>query len=453
MNKIKFPDFKPPDVKVLDPRTPLRYLLTFFLILSGAVGLTISFYNPIYLTANFPDCLNIYIHNGCYVHSSLLYVDGVIETLNSYMLYVVSVSVGLLVLGILQPEVRRGIRSFPSKVIAAYRKVRIARDYVFAKIEYLNGESKKWRTAFNIVKSPFTLLRMAGFSPQMAITFLSIGSVAGGGLVVAEVTEGRSFSNGDSGVYLAPSDIPSTFDDKDNTLAINLGAVPVREIKLENISTGEIYKGGAGNNDASVIPSTCDATDPAKTGNAKCPAVLISGHPAVAASGDTPAFVATRIKIGTLIIEKSRCRTMTFSHIDAHSILIDANFSDGISIHTQAGTAPRRSASMGGHHTAASMSSSGGTYDRLVVSPTTSAVDGYIGTLVLSNVYSKGGGGCVFKYLDIGELKIVQNEVGHDSSLLTKEFQVLNTVLGSTWTVTNNVELILPEPAIENANP
>jgi hypothetical protein len=144
---------------------------------------------------------------------------------------------------------------------------------------------------------------------------------------------------------------------------------------------------------------------------------------------------------------------MTFSDIDAHSILIDSNFSDGISIHTQAGTAPNRSASMGGHHTAASMSSSGGTYDRLVVAPTTSAVDGYIGTLILSNVYSKGGGGCVFKALDIGELKIVQNEVGHDSSLLTKEFQVLNTVLGANWVVTNNVELILPEPAIENANP
>ena len=85
MNKMKFPDFKPPDVKVPDPRTPLRYLLTFFLILSGAVGLAISFYNPIAYLTNLPDCLNIYIHNGCYVHSSLLYVDGVIGTLNSYM--------------------------------------------------------------------------------------------------------------------------------------------------------------------------------------------------------------------------------------------------------------------------------------------------------------------------------------------------------------------------------
>ena len=338
--------------------------------------------------------------------------------------------------------------------IGAYRQLTKFRDYAFSRIEYLNSESEKWRRVFNIAKSPYSLLRACGLSPQAAIGLLALGSTAGTGVVVNEtVLSQRSFSNGDSGVYLAPSDIPSTFDNKDNTLAVNLGAVPVREIKLENISTGEIYKGGSGNSDVSVIPSTCDANDPAKTGNAKCPAVLISGHPAIAASGNTPAFVATRIKIGTLVIEKSRCKTMTFSDIDAHSILIDSNFSDGISIHTQAGTAPNRSASMGGHHTAASMSSSGGTYDRLVVAPTTSAVDGYIGTLILSNVYSKGGAGCVFQSLDIGELKIVQNEVGHDSSLLTKEFQVLNTVLGANWVVTNNVELILPEPAIENANP
>ena len=350
------------------------------------------------------------------------------------------------------------IKAVPMNVIrsplGAYRQVAKFRNYVFGKIEYLNSESEKWKRAFNIAKSPYSLLRACGLSPQAAIGLLALGSTAGTGVIVNEtVLSQRSFSNGDSGVYLAPSDIPSTFNNSDNTLAVNLGAVPVREIKLENISTGEIYKGGSGNSDVSVIPSTCDANDPAKTGNAKCPAVLISGHPAIAASGNTPAFVATRIKIGTLIIEKSRCKTMTFSDIDAHSILIDSNFSDGISIHTQAGTAPNRSASMGGHHTAASMSSSGGTYDRLVVAPTTSAVDGYIGTLILSNVYSKGGAGCVFQSLDIGELKIVQNEVGHDSSLLTKEFQVLNTVLGANWVVTNNVELILPEPAIENANP
>jgi len=435
--------------------TILKVLFISLLMIAGITGLVISYANPVkWIEPHLSNCMDYYLWTGCWIDSALLYTNNIVVPLNANWISTLSVSIVLLLLAVLQPEIRRGIRSFPRKVINAYKKVCVWRDKVFSLIERLNTESAKWKRTFNVLKSPYTLLRAFGLSPQVAISLLAVGSTAGTGVIVNEtVLAERSFSNGDSGVYLAPSDIPSTFDDKDNTLAINLGAVPVREIKLENISTGEIYKGGAGNNDTSVIPSTCDANDPAKTGNAKCPAVLISGHPAVAASGDTPAFVATRIKIGQLIIEKSRCRTMTFSDIDAHSILIDSNFADGISIHSTAGTAPNRSASMGGHHTAASMSSSGGTYDRLVVSPTTSAVDGYIGTLVLSNVYSKGGGGCVFKSLDIGELKIIQNEVGHDSSLLTKEFQVLNTVLGANWTVTNNVELILPEPAIENANP
>ena len=439
------PDFKIPKVSLGNLGVVFGILLIITLVVAGTLGILISYTNPtVWIEPYVPTELG----------PTLVYVNSIVISLNENWIATLSVSIGLLLMALIQPEVRRGIRSFPRKVLSAYRKVCSWRDWLFAKIEYLNGESAKWKRTFNILKSPYSLLRALGLNPQMAIGLLAVGSTAGTGVIVNEtVLAERSFSNGDSGVYLAPSDIPSTFDDKDNTLAINLGAVPVREIKLENISTGEIYKGGAGNNDASVIPSTCDATDPAKAGNAKCPAVLVSGHPAVAASGDTPAFVATRIKIGTLIIEKSRCRTLTFSDIDAHSILIDSNFADGISINSTAGTAPNRSASMGGHHTAASMSSSGGTYDRLVVSPTTSAVDGYIGTLVLSNVYSKGGGGCVFKSLDIGELKIIQNEVGHDSSLLTKEFQVLNSVLGATWVVTNNVELILPEPAIENANP
>ena len=98
------------------------------------------------------------------------------------------------------------------------------------------------------------------------------------------------------------------------------------------------------------------------------------------------------------------------------------------------------------------METQGGTYDRLLISSPTSAVNGAIGILKISNVFTKGGAGCVFKNLDIGLLKIIQNESGHDSSLLTKEF-VITDVQGANWTVTNNVELILPEPALQNANP
>ena len=467
MNKIKFPDFKPPDVKVPDPRTPLRYLLTFFLILSGAVGLTISFYNPVpYHTANLPDCLDIYIHNGCYVHSSLLYVDGVIETLNNYMLYVVSVSVGLLVLGILQPEVRRGIRSFPSKVIAAYRKVRSWRDWLFAKIEYLNGESAKWKRTFNVLKSPYSLLRALGLNPQMAIGLLAVGSTAGTGVIVNEtVLAERSFSNSDSGVYDAPSDVPLALNTKDlpspimqalseeNTLAISLGAIPVREIKLDDISIGEIYKGSAGTDagNTSVIPSVCDATNPAKSGNAKCPAILVTGIPAIAASGDTPAQVATRIRIGQMEVSTSRCKTMQFEDIDVHTLELHHTVADGISVYQTAGYAPRRTQLLGSH-SSENMNTSGGTFDRLLVIAGTSGISANIGTLSLKNIFSKGSS-CIFKNLDIGVLKILENEVGHDNNLATKDFKILNTVTARNWSLIDNFELNFTEPATQLANP
>ena len=468
MNKIKFPDFKPPDVKVPDPRTPLRYLLTFFLILSGAVGLTISFYNPVpYLTANLSDCLNIYIHNGCYVHSSLLYVDGVIGTLSNYMLYAASVSVGLLVLGILQPEVRRGIRSFPSKIIAAYRRVCVWRDWVFAKIEYLNGESAKWRTAFNVLKSPYSFLtRGLGLSPQMALSLLFVGGTASTGVVVNEtVLSERSFSNGDSGVYDAPSDVPMALNTKDlpspivqalseeNTLAISLGSVPVREIKLDDISIGEIYKGSAGSDagNTSVIPSVCDATNPAKSGNAKCPAILVTGIPAIAASGDTPAQVATRIRIGQMEVSKSRCKTFQLEDSDIHTTEVHFNVADGLSIYQTAGTAPRRT-QLSGSHSSENMNTSGGTFDRLLIIAGTSGVNGTIGTLNLSNIFSKGGP-CIFKNLDIGVLKILENEVGHDNNLSTKDFKILNTTTSRNWSLIDNFELNFTEPATQLANP
>ena len=453
MNKMKFPDFKPPDVKVPDPRTPLRYLLTFFLILSGAVGLAISFYNPVvYITANSPDCINYIITTGCWIHSALAYIDGMIGTLNNYMLYVVSVSVGLLVLGILQPEVRRGIRSFPSKVIAAYRKVRSWRDWLFAKIEYLNGESAKWKRTFNVLKSPYSLLRALGLNPQMAIGLLAVGSTAGTGVIVNEtVLAERSFSNGDSGVYLAPLDVPTSFDEQDNTLAINLGDIPVREITLKNISVGEIYSGDEAGQKVSAIPSVCDATDPAKTGNAKCPAVLISGKPAVAASGDTPAFVATRLEVGELIIEKSRCFSMDFLDMDIHSVLVEYNSADGISIYQTPGSGANR-AVMGGHHSASAMETSSGTYDRIVITAPNSGVNGRVGKLTLSNVFTKGAAGCVFKNMEVGTLKIVQNEIGNDSNLVTKEFKLHDSLKGANWVVRENVELILPEPALNKAN-
>ena len=440
INKIQFPEFKPPD-----PRPTLQYILTFLLIIAGSTGLAISFFNPTqWIISNTPNCLNYIINTGCWIHPTLTYINDVILTLNIYKIYTISVSTGLLVLGILQPEIRKGIRAFPSKVIAAYRKVCIWRDWIFGKIEYLNGESAKWRRAFTIAKSPYSLLRALGLNPQMAIGLLAVGSTAGTGVIVNEtVLAERSFSNGDSGVYLAPLDTPSYFDDKDNTLRINLGAVPVREITIENVSAGTVYSGDAAGAKVSALPATCGSN-----GSTACTeAVLISGNPTV--TGDN-AFTGTRLHIGTFVIEKSRCKSMDFSDIDAHTIVIEHNASDGQSITQTSGNARNRAIG-GGHHQAEAMVTSGGTYDRIWIDAPNSGVNGKIGTLTLSNLWTKGGS-CTFKNMDIGVLKIRQNEVGNDGNLVTKEFEVGSTVTGANWTVTDNVELIFSEPALDKGN-
>ena len=443
--------------------TVMAIALTVALLLVGIIGLALSYVNPVQWILPYVSSCFDYV--GCWVQPTLIYLSGVIETLNANWLVTLPTSIVLLSMGLLQPESRRNIKAFPSKVVFIYKKVRVWRDKVFNLIEVLNSESKKWRTAFNIVKSPFSLLRMLGFSPQMAIAFLSIGSVAGGGIVVNEVTQSKSFSNGDSGVYDAPSDVPMALNTKDlpspivqalseeNTLAISLGAVPVREIKLDDISIGEIYKGSAGSDagNTSVIPSVCDATNPAKSGNAKCPAILVTGIPAIAASGDTPAQVATRIRIGEMTVSKSRCKIFQLEDSDIHTTEVNFNVADGLSIYQTAGTAPRRT-QLSGSHSSENMNTSGGTFDRLLIIAGTSGVNGTIGTLNLSNIFSKGGP-CIFKNLDIGVLKILENEVGHDNNLSTKDFKILNTTTSRNWSLIDNFELNFTEPATQLANP
>ena len=430
------PSFKIPKVSLGNLGVVFGILLIITLVVAGTLGILISYTNPIlWIEPHVSTCTEIYTWTACWIQPALIYTNGIVVSLNSNWIPTLSVSIGLLLTALLQPEVRRGIRSFPRKVINAYRKVCVWRDWLFAKIEYLNGESAKWRRAFNIAKSPYSFLRMMGLSPQMAIGLLVAGSTATTAVTVNEVTQGRSFANGDSGVYAAPLDAPTFFDDKDNTLQINLGAIPVREITIENVSVGTVYTGDAAGSEASVLPS------------GKAEVILISGNPAVV----DPAFTATRIEIGKFIFEKSRCKSLDVSDSDIHTIIIEHNASDGQSIIQTSGVARNRAIG-GGHHQAEAMVTSGGQYDRIWIDAPSSGVNGKVGTLTLSNVFTKGGT-CTFKNLDIGTLTIRQNEVGHDSDLATKEFQITNTVTGANWTVTDNVEITMSEPAVQLGNP
>ena len=303
--------------------------------------------------------------------------------------------------------------------VTAYKSLCRRRDWVLDKITYLHSESAKWRMMFNIVRSPYSLLRWVGLSPQMAVSLL-IGSTAVGGGVVANETvfADRSFARGDSGVYTAPLDVPTSYVEGDNTLRIDLGSTPVREITIENVSVGSVFTGSA-------LPS------------GETNVVEISGNVVTGGSN-------TRLEVGHLIFEKSRCKKLTVTDVQAHTIKIIGNASDGQSIAPSPGTSRMRAIG-GGHSQADAMITSGGQYDRILVNAPNSGVNGKVGTLRLTNLWTKGGD-CILNKMNVGTLEILLNEIGMANGFATKEFTVATNVTGANIEITDNVEVTIAEP-------
>jgi hypothetical protein len=329
------------------------------------------------------------------------------------------------VVGTIWRAVKASPRATLSAPVRAYRRLTVGRDWVLAKIEYLQAESARWKTAFNIVKSPYSLLRACGLSPQICVGLLFAGSTVGTGVIVNEtLLSERSFSNGDPGIYLAPDDIPVSYitdpaEDGYNTLRVDLGSVSVRSIVLEHISVGSVFTGSA-------LPS------------GEQNVVDIGGN---VISGGTN----TRLDIGHLIFEQSRCKKLTLSDIQAHTLIVRGNASDGQSLAPSAGTG-RMLAIGGGHQQAAEMIHSGGTFDRILIQAPTSGVNGKIGTLRLTNLYTKGGE-CVLSRITAGTVEILLNEVGMGDGFSTKEFVISTNVTAANITVEDNVEVTIAEPA------
>jgi len=338
----------------------------------------------------------------------------------------------------------RGIIATPGAIwrspVKAYKKSVVWRNWLLEKVEYLQSESAKWKTAFNILKSPYSFLRMMGLSPQMAIGLLAVGGTAGTGVIVNEtVLADRSFKRGDAGVYAAPLDTPSAAleemlafrkeNKNDNTLRIVLGVVPVREIKIENVSVGTVYTGGA-------IPSSAHTS--ANGTAATSTAVLIGG---TVVSGGTSTF----LEVGEMLLEKSRCSYLYFDNTTAHTINVVGNASDGQSINQTPGTSRMRAIG-GGHHQADTMVTSGGSYDRIHIDAPTTAINGKIGKLTLSNLYTEGGA-CVFDRMKIGTLTIELNEIGIADGFSTKEFKIHQSVTAANWNVSDNVEVSIGVPS------
>ena len=331
-------------------------------------------------------------------------------------------------------------RLIKASPLGFYRLMGRRRDWIVAKIEYVHTESAKWRAMWTAVKLPYSTLRAMGLNPQMAIGLLAVGSTTATGVVVNEtILADRSFKNGDAGVYAAPVDTPSAAleemlafrkeNKNDNTLRIVLGAVPVREIKIENVSVGTVYTGGS-------IPSSAH-TSVGGTG-ATSTAILIGG---TVIGGGT----STYLEIGEMLLEKSRCSYLYFDNTTAHTINVIGNASDGQSINQTPGTSRMRAIG-GGHHQADAMVTSGGSYDRIHIDAPTTAINGKIGKLTLSNLYTEGGA-CVFDRIKIGTLTIELNEVGVADGFSTKEFKIHQSVTAANWNVTDNVEVSIGVPS------
>jgi hypothetical protein len=320
----------------------------------------------------------------------------------------------------------RAVKATPGAIwrvpVRMYRRLAAGRTWLMTKVEYLQGESEKWRTLFNIGKAPYKILLSMGFTPQMATGLLLAGSVAGGGVVVNEAMASRSFSAGDAGVYAAPLDTPVFYEEKFNTLRLDLGATSVGLVEISSISLGTAYTGSA-------LPS------------GQTNVVIVGGLPAVA----DPAFSETFLEVGTLVIDRWRCETLTITNSQVHKLIISSNASDGQSLSAVAGT-PRDRGINGGNR-ASDMITSGGYYDQLKITAASSGVNGKIDVLRISNLYSKGGG-CVIDRVKAGTIEITLNEIGGDSDLATKAFQVATSVIYKSFINTENVEVSMGVPAI-----
>ena len=304
-----------------------------------------------------------------------------------------------------------------------YEKCRSARDWLLAKVEHIQSESQKWKTTFNILKSPYTLLRAFGLSPQLAVTFLFAGTAVGGGAIVAEVMEPPSFSRGDSGVYAAPQDAPVFFAESFNTLRVDLGSTAVGNITIEDTTLGTAYTG-------STLPS--GETSP----------IIIGGKAAVV----DPAFTETFLETSYLLVDRWRCESLLITNSEANKLIVTGMVSDGQSLAPVPGT-PRMRAINGGNR-AADMHSHDSYFDQLRIQASTSGVNGKVDVLTLSNLYSKGGS-CLIDRVKANVMEIRLGEIGGDSDLATKAFQIADTVTYKSFEADGNVEVAMAVPAIQ----
>jgi hypothetical protein len=226
----------------------------------------------------------------------------------------------------------------------------------------------------------------------------------------------RSFARGDSGVYAAPADVPTSYVEGDNTLLVQLSSVPVGEIVIEAIDVGTSYANSA-------LPS------------GQTNAIEIGGS----------AALSNYLEIGHLIIDRWHCTTFRMEHTEAHTLEITGSVADGLSISPVPGVVRKRA--VGGGLRAENMSVSQSTYDQIRITPPTASVNGQVDVLRISNLATRGGG-CLISRVKAGTISIEYLTVGAGDGLAAKDLVVATTTSYSIADISENVEeLVSPLPA------
>ena len=120
-------------------------------MVAGVLGVGIVFYDPTpYLAAYIPEetiqPFATAFYNDPYIWGGTI-AASVVVMLLAFIMLVQNPRCALFAIG-------RGIKAAPG----SYKKIATFRDWLLAKIDYLQTESAKWRRIFQVLKSPYSLL-------------------------------------------------------------------------------------------------------------------------------------------------------------------------------------------------------------------------------------------------------------------------------------------------------
>ena len=91
------------------------------------------------------------------------------------------------------------------------------------------------------------------------------------------------------------------------------------------------------------------------------------------------------------------------------------------------------------------MITSGGTYDQIRIGAPTSAVNGQVDVLRLSNIFTKGGK-CLLSRIKAGTIDVEFMETGLGNGFSTKEFVISTSTIYKTANIIDNVEVSISPP-------